>query len=501
MIRPENFRQPGDTHLQRLQRFLDALGGGTDGELDADYVIPSQLVLSGKSNFRLRGNGHRIRVADGAPTGWGGSALYIVQCNDFEISDLHCDGNRESRIPAEDPAHVIVVDKCHRWLFRNVHVVNGTCDGFLVYAGTDGNGTGPGGAVSTLDFPSRWKLKDCTALNNFRQGLSIIEGVDASIEGGRYGLTRGLWDTGNGPCAGIILEPDDVPSRPANRIRNIRLQNILFDGNQGAGLAITRVNGVRNIEVVDCIFDANKKAAIESFGDEIAILRPTVRNWTNEPYSSRASAPPKRGAIDIGYLAGPTSIADPKFELIDNGASDHHPCIYVHGAAAAGIAISGIRSDGSASFICGAHAPRVQVSHSVVDLRSSVRPDAFVFLGDHAVFEHMMLLGVYERAAYFGGKAPQIKENKFYVRISRPTTHIVGAWDAIAPELRGNLVEFEQPVASKAFSVGQDATVVDNKIVNSLSDRLFDFSGPPRASTGNSRVVRRARESPSAQAP
>jgi hypothetical protein len=496
MMRPENFRKPGDTTLRRLQRFLNAIGNGIDGELDADYVIPSQLILSGKSRFTLHGNGHRIMVADGAPTGWGGSALYIAECNDFQIVDLYCDGNRENRIPAEDPAHVIVVDKCHRWVFRNVHAVNGTCDGFLIYAGSDRNGTGPGGAVSPSDFPSRWMLENCTALNNFRQGLSIIEGVDASIKGGRYGLTNGLWDTGNGPCAGIILEPDDVPSRPTDRIRDIRLHNILFDGNQGAGLVITRVNGVRNIEVADCVFDGNKKAAIESVGDEIDILRPTIRHWTHEAYTSRASAPPKRGAIDIGYMAGPTRIADPQFELIDNGASDHHPCIYVHGGAAAGITISGIKSDGSASFICGVHAPRINVSHSVVDLRSAVRPDAFVFLGDHAVFEHMMLLGVYERAAYFGGKAPRIKDNKFYVRIARQTTHVVGAWDAIAPELRGNLVEFEKPVASRVFAVGQGATVVDNRIVNSLSDRLFDFSGSPRASRGNSRASRPSRKKP-----
>ncbi len=134
MIRPTDFRQRGDTSLQLLQRFLDALGNGIDGELDGDYVVPSQLLLRWKSNFTLNGNGYRITLADGAATGWGGSALYVVGCHDFLIVDMICDGNRDKRIPAEDPAHVIVVDKCHRWTFRNVQAVNGTCDGFLIYA-------------------------------------------------------------------------------------------------------------------------------------------------------------------------------------------------------------------------------------------------------------------------------------------------------------------------------------------------------------------------------
>lgn len=494
MIRPDAFHQPGDTVLQRLQRFLDAIGNGVDGELDADYVVPSQLVLVSKANFTLHGNGHRIKLADSAATGWGGSALYIVRCSDFRIVDLYCDGNRDRRLAAEDAAHVVVVDKCHRWTFNNVHAVNGTCDGFLVYAGSDGNGTGPNGAVTPADFPSRWRLENCTALGNFRQGLSIVEGVDASIDGGRYGLNSGLWDSGNGPCAGIDLEPDDLPGRPGDRIRDIRLRNILFDGNQGPGLLITRVNGVRNIEVADCVFDGNKKAAIESFGDEVSIIRPRIRNWSHEPYTRRAGAPAKRGAIDIGYLAGPTTIVDPAFELVNNGASDDHPCIYVHGGAASGITISGIRSDGNASSICGAHAPRIQVSHSVVDLRSAVRPNAFVFLGDYPVFEQMMLLGVYECAAYFGGQGPRIEDNKIYVRTARPLGFVISAWDATAPEIRRNTIEFDAPAASTAMAIGRNATVVDNRIVNGIGDRLFEFSGPPRLSSGNSRAAKSARK-------
>ncbi len=491
MITPESFRQRDDTSFIRLQKFFDALGYGVHGELDSDYIVSSQLSISLKSNFTFHGNGHRIKLEDGAKTGWGGSALYIVQCTDFQIVDLICDGNRDNRVTAEDPAHVIIIDKCHRWKFHNVHAINGTCDGFYISAGTDGNGSGSDGSITMSDCPSEWILEQCTALNNYRQGASIIESCRAQINGGRYGLTHGLWESGHGPCAGIDLEPDDKPARPSDRIRDIQLCNILFDGNQGAGLAITRVNGVRNIEVTNCVFDGNKKAAIESVADNVHIIRPKIRKWNQEPYVRRSDAPPKRGAIDIGYLAGPTSIIDPSFENISNGASENNPCIYVHGGAAPDIVISGIRSDGSASFICGAHAPRIAVNCSVVDLHTADRPYAFVFLGDYAVFEDMTLLGVYQCAAYFSGKRPRISNNRFYVRAADPIVPIISTWDSDAPELNRNVVEFAISASSYAFAIGKDASVLGNKVISSTSAHAFKFAGPPRVSSGNSRALPR----------
>jgi hypothetical protein len=117
-------------------------------------------------------------------------------------------------------------------------------------------------------------------------------------------------------------------------------------------------------------------------------------------------------------------------------------------------------------------------------------------LGDYAVFEHMMLLGVYESAAYFGGKAPRIQNNKFFVRVATPTVYVISAWDATAPDLRENLIEFDKPVAAKSISVGQNATVMGTKVINSMSDRLFDSRGIPRLASGNAHVARRSRTPP-----
>lgn len=485
LITPNDFRRPGDAPLSRLQRFFDALGRGVDAALDANYVIPSQLVIDSRSGFTLRGNGHRIKLSDGAPTGWGGSAIYMAHCTDFQIVDLICDGNRAQRKVSEDPAHVIVVDKCHRWTFRNVQAVNGTCDGFFISAGAHKAGSGPNGAVSLDDCPSNWKMERCVALNNYRQGASIIESIGGLISGGRYGLTDGILDDGSGPGAGIDLEPDDQPSWPPNRIRNIRIHDVLFDRNQGPGLLITRVNGVQNIEVSDCTFDRNQKAAIESVGDDVAILRPRVKGWSGAAYTRRASAPPKRGAIDIGYQAGPTKIVDPEFQATSRSGTTANPCIYVHGGAAANITITGIKSDGSASIICAAHSPHVRVSHSVIDLRNATQQDAFTFLGDYPVFEEMMLLGVYRRAAYFGGKSPRITNNKFYIRASDQQSSVISAWDAKSPEFRANLVEYETRDASIVFGIGPDAVVIDNIVINNGNPAAFAFTAAPRLSSGN----------------
>lgn len=490
MLTPTDFAQKGDTHFSRLQRFLDALGDGRSGALDADYVIPSQLVLGRKSRFSLRGNGHRIRLADGSPTGWGGSALLIVECTVFEVSALICDGNRGKRLPAEDPAHVISIDKCHRWRLRDVQAINGTCDGFYIFAGSAGNGTGPGGSVALADCPSDWSMENCTALGNFRQGLTVTESQRGIVRGGRYGQTHGLWDSGNGPCAGIDLEPDHHPTWPSGRIADIRIEGVKFDGNQGPGIVVTGVDGVRGIQIIDCMFERNAKAAIESTGEEVDIIRPKIRGWDQSGYTGRSDAPQKRGAIDIGPGAGPTRIVDPEFHQTQNGASTANPCIYVHGSAAANIAISGIQTDGTASVICIANAPGVHVSRSVIDLNGATHKDAFTFLGDHPAFEEVTLLGTYHRAVFFSGKRPRIVNNKLVVRVADKVSHIINASESDAPEIRGNIVEFAKSGAGLAFAIGPNAVIVDNRVVNG-GRGTFTIRAPARQISGNKEFEKR----------
>lgn len=485
ILTPEAFRQPGDTVLERLQRFVDALGNGVYGRLDADYTVPSQMVIGYKSRFKLYGNGYTIRIADGAATGYGGSALYFVECSDFEIIDLIADGNRDNRTPAEDAGHVIVVDKCHNWRFTRVQANNGTCDGFLIYAGSEGNGSGEGGVVTIDDCPSHWVMDECVALGNWRQGLSVIEGRYAKIKGGRYGLTSGAWDTEAGPCAGIDLEPDDYPGRPTNRIDFIDIENVLFDQNQGAGLLITNINGVRNIRVRDCIFDRNKKAAIESFGEIVDIVRPKVSGWDQVDYTANVSAPAKRGAIDIGTGAGRTRIIDPEFSQVDNDVGNVNPCIYVHGGAEDGIEISGIRSDGSASDILIGNAAKMNVHDSTVDLTAATAHPHFTLSGANSTFQRNKLIGINERAIYAGGARVRILDNEFYVRVATEVAWCVQAGDSALAEVRGNRIELDVGGSTYGFQVPVDAMLIDNYAYNITTGNAFGLGGAAIFNRGN----------------
>lgn len=497
LLTPEDFRQPGDTVLLRLQRFLDALGNGVCGMLDGDYVIPSQLVIGDRSRFKLFGGGYTIKMADGAATGYGGSALYLYKCTDFEIIDLICDGNRTNRVPAEDSAHLVVVDKCHHWKFTRVQANDGTADGFMIYAGSGTGGTGPSGAVRLEDCPSHWVLEDCVALRNYRQGCSLIEGFYGKFRGGRYGCTWGLWDTARGPCAGIDIEPDDNPTWIPNRVANIEIDDVLFDRNQGAGLLVTRVNGVRNIRIRNCIFDHNRKAAIESFADNVDIIDCKIIGFDTNDYTDNPTAWPKRGAIDIGVGAGPTRIIGPEFSCIDNaGVGNANPCIYVHGGAAAGIEVAGIRSDGTASDIASLHAPHIALYDCVIDVSGADEGTHLTFLGDYPEMSNVTMIGVYQRAVYFSGVQPRIRDNSFHVRVADHTTFVVDARDATQPEVAHNRIRHTTDVATYGFGLGNGAIILDNWVVNNTHADAYVIAGIPLLKRGNMRVGTREQETP-----
>lgn len=482
LITPDTFRQTGDTVLSRLQSFIDALGDGVYGRLDQDYEIPSQLEISSKSRFKIYGNGYTIKLKDGAATGYGGSALYFYQCTDFEVIDLICDGNRANRTPAEDPAHVIVVDKCHDWRFTRVQAINGTCDGFLIYAGSAGSGAG--GIVTLDDCPSRWVMEDCIALNNYRQGATVAEGIYGHFLRGRYALTTGLWDTSNGPCAGIDCESDDQPTWDQNRIQHIDFTGVEFSENQGPGLLLSQQNGAKYFRIVDCKFIGNRKAAIESFASEVYITRPLIVGWDQVDYTARVGAPAKRGCIDIADATGPHSITSPTFCEVDNGADDTNPCIFTASTAANGIDISDIQTDGSASFIANLYSPYARIRDSHIDLSGAVRTDAILLQGADQRFEDNTLTGIYERALYAGGARARITGNDFHVRVWSNTRFVCDTADSTGPHIEGNRVRLSSSDTTLGIRAGADAWFVNNWTEN-LGGGAVSYSATPTFTRGN----------------
>lgn len=480
LLTPETFRQPGDTVLLRLQRFLDALGDGRYGRLDADYVIPSQLVLADRERFRLDGNGYTIKLANGAATGYGGSAIYIARCHNFEISDLIFDGNRANRVVAEDPAHIVVIDKCNDWKFSRVQANNGTCDGFYIGAGSGGSGVG--GVVTLADVPQRWVLEDCIALANYRQGCSVIEGMWGTFLRGRYGLTSGLWDAAGstGPCAGIDCESDHQPTWDQYRIQHIDFVEVLLDQNQGPGLLITNIDGTRHIRVIDCKFDRNKKAAIESVADMVDIVRPTVTGWDQVDYTARVDAPDKRGCIDIGSSAGLHTIVGPSFADVSNGASDVNPLIYIHGGGGTpnGITVEGVRTDGSASKILFSGAPQFTLKNSTIDLSGSTRGNAVETFGADDVIADCFFSRCYSSAVYMGGARPTMRDLIATVRgVLSETGYIFNTIDTSYASMKSLRIHFEVPTARYGFGISTSARIEDTWVTNMTTTDSHVFAG------------------------
>jgi parallel beta-helix repeat protein len=72
-------------------------------------------------------------------------------------------------------------------------------------------------------------VRGCTATNNRRQGLSIVNCSGALIEGSRFATTHGTF-----PEGGIDLEPNPMPATLV--VENVEIRGCVFDGNAGFGV-------------------------------------------------------------------------------------------------------------------------------------------------------------------------------------------------------------------------------------------------------------------------
>lgn len=101
-VAPDDFRSPGDTDREVLQKLANALGNGVSAQIEGNFTIDRQIEIIGKSNFRIFGGG-TIKIADRTPIDYGHSALYFASCSDFSIEDLNFDGNRSTVARAKRP--------------------------------------------------------------------------------------------------------------------------------------------------------------------------------------------------------------------------------------------------------------------------------------------------------------------------------------------------------------------------------------------------------------
>lgn len=128
----------------------------------------------------------------------------------------------------------------------------------LVSRDSGGDGFYIGRSSKPGTHSRRVLLNNCRAINNRRQGLSIVSGEDIEVRGGIYESTGGT-----APQYGIDIEPNSG----GDLIRNVRLLGVRTRNNQGGGLLIAlqayadRADVSVSVEVIDFISEQDGLAA------------------------------------------------------------------------------------------------------------------------------------------------------------------------------------------------------------------------------------------------
>jgi hypothetical protein len=163
-----------DTNALRAAFAQLASSGGTlRFEAGRTYKISGTLRMTGRSGFGIDGNGATLRMADGTPTS-NHRMLAFEECTNFKVVNLTLDGNRANRLPAERwGSNSLNIQGGSDWTLCGFQSNNSTCDGFYINSGNNSD-------VAT--FTRRGVLQDCGADNNFRQGLTIVNGFDFLVD-------------------------------------------------------------------------------------------------------------------------------------------------------------------------------------------------------------------------------------------------------------------------------------------------------------------------------
>ncbi|WP_158301851.1 right-handed parallel beta-helix repeat-containing protein [Paenibacillus mesophilus] len=159
------------------------------------------------------------------------------------VENVHIRGNgatlrmNKAAYTSGEQAHCIDVSGS-----RNVVIENLNCND----SGGDGFYVGAYDVVSGFASCKNIVLRNCSADNNRRQGLSVISVDGLLVENCRFTNTKGT-----APEAGVDLEPNGQ-SQP---LRNIRFVNCLAQGNAGSGFLTALLKPTRQSPLIDVTFE------------------------------------------------------------------------------------------------------------------------------------------------------------------------------------------------------------------------------------------------------
>jgi hypothetical protein len=234
------------------------LGQGT-------YIQTSEFKIFYASDFIIDGCNGTLKYRDGAEVEWGYSGLHLVNCSNFEIRNLIIDGNRANRTEAEVPAHSLFMRGCRNFKLENVRSTGAVVDGFYLRE-KDG------------DYCENDMISNCSAIDAYRNGCSVINGRNIVFTGGFYDNSGSVVNGVEGtlPRTGIDVEENiDQPNGP----ENIKFKGVTFRNNAGYGIMLTHHGNASSAKVDGCYFENNRRGAIIVKQTDVLITGCTFKHF------------------------------------------------------------------------------------------------------------------------------------------------------------------------------------------------------------------------------
>jgi hypothetical protein len=253
-VYPEMFGARGDGATNDVAAITSAIAFCNHVRLrpGVTYAVNSTVLISGKTSFRLEGNGATIKRTYGTSAQF----VHLFQSENVHISDIYLFGDVEAHGGLEAPDHNLACFACKRVLLENVHSSYAVCDGFYFNEWT---------GVKTQQLT----MINCTSEYNYRGAMSLISVENALFENCKFNYTGLSTAGGTSPIHGVDLEPN---------VGGIALPLfITFRGcefrDNASGLIIN-VNS-RNVVVENCLVADNRSYGISNSG-----MKTVVRSTT-----------------------------------------------------------------------------------------------------------------------------------------------------------------------------------------------------------------------------
>jgi parallel beta-helix repeat protein len=251
---------------QLIQKMLDTSRAGQTVCIAAGtYRVDATKSLLPKNGTRLVLSSQAVLKA--LPNNQGNSAVIkIVDGSDIEIMGGTIEGERHEHLGTSGEWGMgIQIMGSKNIRISNMKITN--CWGDGIYIGRSANVKAP--------FAKNIHIDQIVADGNRRQGISVIAGVNITIENSVFQNTNGI-----SPAAGIDLEPN----APDELLYNVKIRNIRTAKNS-YGVMIYLQNHNMNSQshiVVDGHVDEKSKVGLLVYGSKTkGVVRVINSSWEN----------------------------------------------------------------------------------------------------------------------------------------------------------------------------------------------------------------------------